>query len=141
MSTRLIDKMNNELINVSKGELMKKLILIASLLMASNLYAEQKLCSFTDIGVNFMGHIKNLSTLGDTLEEACKAGDVIKWSFEQHYAGGYLIALACHQEKQITASSDLTEGACTYTGKILEDRGEEYYYKHGIYPAHNLEEK
>jgi len=113
--------MNNELINISKGELMKKLIItmVAGLLMASGLWAEQKVCSYISD-----------KPWTDEYEEQknCQAGDVLlvtsnntAYPIEVNSRTESAIAYMCDQEKQITLKSSTTV-ICTYLGKSLVTR-------------------
>ena len=98
---------------------MKKIILIASLLMAGGLWAEQKICLVLP-----QEGTANIDQIRKQIS-SCEVGDIIDW----HLAGPYrltlgknLISSFCHQEKQITVNTELTQGVCTYTGKKLEYR-------------------
>jgi len=97
---------------------MKRLILITiSLLLASSLFAEQKVCrlkthySYDDI---------------DASIKVCKGGDILTWVSSSVAYTTYIVARYCNQDKQITVDSDEDEsaGVCTYTGRkpILEIR-------------------
>ena len=96
--------------------------MVASLLMASGVYAEQKAC-----------HVTWVETFNDIALDMrnCKSGDVITWSgqymdknaaFRKTEYGRHVVAYYCHQEKQITTNADLSQGVCTYTGKKLDLR-------------------
>ena len=94
---------------------MKKLILIASLLMAGGLWAEQMVCTLKTSSFDDM----------DSSLQDCKAGDVINWQDGSFGSTRHIVSMYCHQEKQITVTSTLSTGStgvCTYTGKKLEYR-------------------
>ena len=93
---------------------MKKIIIIAiSLLLASSLFAEQKVCRLK----------ANSYDKVDTSIKVCKAGDIITWYGSGPLTNTYIVSSYCHQEKQITLiGKELHTGVCTYTGKKLEIR-------------------
>ena len=95
---------------------MRKLILIASLLMAGGLWAEQKACWLST---------KKLDGIDSSIEK-CLSGDILWW--EGFNSGSaYIVKNYCSQGKQITviSSGPKSNGVCTYTGKKLEIRQEE----------------
>tara|TARA_Y100000590_G_C15135471_1_gene794106 strand:+ start:285 stop:569 length:285 start_codon:yes stop_codon:yes gene_type:complete len=94
---------------------MKKLILIASLLMAGGLWAEQKVCELNGFSFDSV----------ETSIKLCKAGDILAWDIAKYFTHTYIVSRYCHQEKQISVVPTIQAtfiGVCTYTGKKLESR-------------------
>ena len=95
---------------------MKKLILIASLLMANGLYAEPKTCEV---------NADSTEEIRESIKK-CWSGDILYWRTANFLNGVLISARYCDQEKQITVDSEFQKGVCTYTGKRLKTRtGEE----------------
>ena len=97
---------------------MKKLILIASLLMASGLWAETpEICQIID---------NEKSALAQTLEQDCREGDALMWNADGPGVAQYWIARFCILDKPIVlfhSSFTVTSlGVCTFRGGALMPR-------------------